>query len=286
MKNPYLPFPMKIEKIVNETDDRTIKTFSLTFFDEGDEARFSYMPGQFAELSVFGQGEAPFGMASTPTKPERLEFSVSRIGVVTGALHDRTEGDIIGVRGPLGNGYPLEAFKGKNLVLIGGGFGFSTLRALTNYMVHSENRGRFGEITVIYGARRPGLLLYKEDLETWRKGRDIDLYLTVDSGEDGWTGRVGFVPTVTREVAPRPENTFVLVCGPPAMIRFTLPVLEELGFPPDNILLSLEMKMKCGIGMCGRCNIGSKYVCRDGPVFSLAQLSGLFAEGGRNEHTV
>lgn len=279
MKNPYLPFSMKIEKIVNETEDYNIKTFHLTFVDKEDETAFRYVPGQFAELSVFGKGEAPFGMASTPTEPGRLEFSVSRVGVVTDALHDRTEGDIIGVRGPLGNGYPLEAFKGKDIVLIGGGFGFSTLRALTNYMIHDGNRGRFGEITAIYGARRPGLLLYKEDLETWRKSGDLDLHLTVDSGEDDWKGRVGFVPTIVREVAPGPENALVVVCGPPAMIRITLPVLEELGFLPEGILLSLEMKMKCGVGMCGRCNVGSKYICRDGPVFNLAQISGLFPEG-------
>ncbi len=280
MKNPYLPFPMKIDAIVDETEDVNIKTFHLTFVEEADEAAFKYVPGQFAELSVFGKGEAPFGMASTPTTPGRLEFSVSRVGVVTDALHDRTEGDIIGVRGPLGNGYPLEAFQGKHIVLIGGGFGFSTLRALTNYMLDDENRGRFGEISVIYGARRPGLLLYREDLETWCKRGDLNLFPTVDSGEDGWEGRVGFVPAVTREVAPGSENAFAVVCGPPAMIRYTLPVLEELGFPPENILLSLEMKMKCGVGLCGRCNIGSKYICRDGPVFSLSQLAQLFPMTG------
>ncbi len=145
-----------------------------------DRERFTYVPGQFAEVSVFGKGEAPFGMASTPTRPERLEFSVSTIGVVTGALHNMEKGEIVGVRGPLGNGYPLEAFKGKNLLLIGGGFGFSTLRSLTNYILHEENRKAYGNLTVIYGARKPGLLLYKEDLEAWRQRADLQVHLTVD----------------------------------------------------------------------------------------------------------
>jgi len=278
MKNPYVPFPMRIEEILVETEDETIKTFELSFVDKEEGERFAYTPGQFAEISVFGKGEAPFGMASTPTLPGRLAFSVSRIGVVTGALHQMERGEVVGVRGPLGNGYPLETFKGRNLVLIGGGFGFSTLRSLTNFILHESNRGAYGNFTVIYGARKPGLLLYKKDLEAWQERGDVDLHLTVDQGENGWQGHVGFVPDVTRSVAPAPKDAYAVVCGPPAMIHFTLPVLKELGFGDGNILLSLEMRMKCGIGKCGRCNVGSKYVCSDGPVFSQAELLRLTAE--------
>jgi len=278
MENPYVPFPMRIEEIVVETEDENIKTFELSFTARADEERFVYRPGQFAELSVFGKGEAPFGMASTPTQPGRLSFSVSKIGVVTGALHRMEKGDVVGVRGPLGNGYPLETFKGKNLVLVGGGFGFSTLRSLTNFILHDSNRKDYSDLTVIYGARRPGLLLYKKDLETWKKHEDVRLHLTVDKGENGWQGHVGFVPDVTRSVAPNPRNAFAVVCGPPAMIHFTLPVLQELGFRDESIFLSLEMRMKCGIGKCGRCNVGSKYICSDGPVFSQAELTGLTGE--------
>jgi len=278
MKNPYVPFPMRIEEILVETEDETIKTFELSFVDKEEGERFAYTPGQFAEISVFGKGEAPFGMASTPTLPGRLAFSVSRIGVVTGALHQMERGEVVGVRGPLGNGYPLETFKGRNLVLIGGGFGFSTLRSLTNFILHESNRGAYGNLTVIYGARKPGLLLYKKDLEAWQERGDVDLHLTVDQGENGWQGHVGFVPDVTRSVAPAPKDAYAVVCGPPAMIHFTLPVLKELGFGDGNILLSLEMRMKCGIGKCGRCNVGSKYVCSDGPVFSQAELLRLTAE--------
>ena len=278
MENPYVPLAMRIEEIIVETEDENIKTFELSFMDRADEERFVYTPGQFAELSVFGKGEAPFGMASTPTQLGRLAFSVSKIGVVTGALHRMEKGDVVGVRGPLGNGYPLETFKGKNLVLIGGGFGFSTLRSLTNFILHDSNRKDYSDLKVIYGARRPGLLLYKKDLEAWKKQGDIRLHLTVDKGENGWQGYVGFVPDLTRSVAPNPKNAYAVVCGPPAMIQFTLPVLKELGFRDEQVFLSLEMRMKCGIGKCGRCNVGSKYICSDGPVFSQQELSRLTAE--------
>ena len=278
MENPYVPLAMRIEEIIVETEDENIKTFELSFMDRADEERFVYTPGQFAELSVFGKGEAPFGMASTPTQLGRLAFSVSKIGVVTGALHRMEKGDVVGVRGPLGNGYPLETFKGKNLVLVGGGFGFSTLRSLTNFILHDSNRKDYSDLKVIYGARRPGLLLYKKDLEAWKKQGDIRLHLTVDKGENGWQGYVGFVPDLTRSVAPNPKNAYAVVCGPPAMIQFTLPVLKELGFRDEQVFLSLEMRMKCGIGKCGRCNVGSKYICSDGPVFSQQELSRLTAE--------
>jgi sulfhydrogenase subunit gamma (sulfur reductase) len=278
MQNPYVPLPMRIEEIIVETEDENIKTLELSFVGKADEERFVYTPGQFAEISVFGKGEAPFGMASTPTRPGRLAFSVSKIGVVTGALHRVEKGEVVGVRGPLGNGYPLETFKGKNLVLVGGGFGFSTLRSLTNFVLHDSNRETYGDLIVIYGARKPGLLLYKKDLQAWQERGDLRVHLTVDKGENGWQGHVGFVPDVTRSVAPNPRNAFAVVCGPPAMIQFTLPVLKKLGFEDENIFLSLEMRMKCGIGKCGRCNVGSKYICSDGPVFSQQELSGLTAE--------
>jgi sulfhydrogenase subunit gamma (sulfur reductase) len=279
VKNPYLPLPMKIEKVVVETDDGNIKTFSLSFVNNEDEANFNYIPGQFAEVSVLGKGEAPFGMASSPTQPGSLEFTVSKVGVVTTALHNMEAGAMVGIRGPLGNGYPLEELKGNNVVMIGGGFGFSTLRALANFLLDEANRKNFSDITIIYGARRPGLLLYKDELEIWGKRADLNLHLTIDSEAEGWEGRVGFVPQITKEVAPSSKNAYAIVCGPPAMIKFTLPVVKELGFPQERILLSLEMRMKCGLGMCGRCNIGSKYVCRDGPVFSYAQVLGLASDG-------
>jgi sulfhydrogenase subunit gamma (sulfur reductase) len=278
MNNPYLPIQTRIEKVIMETEDRNIKSFELSFINKEDEEKFQYLPGPFAEISIPGKGEAPFGIASSPTEKGMLKFSINRTGLFTEAIHSLEEGDIIGVRGPLGNNYPIDKFENKNVVIVSGGFAFTTLRSLTKYMIHEDNRSRFNNITVIYGARNPGLLLYKDELKEWEKRDDIDLNVTVDAQAPGWDGRVGFVPTVTKEVAPSSEDSYVIVCGPPIMIKFTIPVLEELGFPPERIILSLEMRMKCGIGICGRCNIGEKYVCKDGPVFTLAQLNELPSE--------
>jgi len=278
MKNPYLPMPVRIDRIVLETEDKNIKTFCLSFVDEEDKASFEYIPGQFAELSIMGKGEAPFGIASSPANDGHVEFSVSKIGVVTTALHNMRVGDTIGIRGPLGNGYPIEKLRGKNVVIVGGGFGFSTLRALTNFMLHQRNRGSFGDITVVYGARSPGLLLYKDNLRRWAERSDLQLNVTVDKGDADWKGKTGVAPAILKAAAPSADNAYAIVCGPPVMIKFTLPVIRELGFSSDRTLLSLEMRMKCGLGKCGRCNIGSKYVCRDGPVFTEAQLHHLHAE--------
>jgi NAD(P)H-flavin reductase len=186
------------------------------------------------------------------------------------------EGEVMGIRGPLGNWYPWEEMEERNVLIIGGGFAFTTLRSSIVYMLHAENRSRFKNVTVIYGARSPGMLLYKEELAEWEKRDDLDLHITVDATDDpNWRYNTGFVPTVTEQKLKSADNAFAIVCGPPIMIRFTQPVLERLGFSSERIILSLEMRMKCGIGICGRCNIGDRYVCKDGPVFSLAQLKEL-----------
>jgi len=278
MQNPYLPIPVVVSKIITEVETKDIKTFRLEFLNKEDEAGFKYLPGQFAELSLYGKGESPIGIASSPTQPGYIEFTVQKAGVVTSTLHEIEEGTHMGVRGPLGNSWPIEYLEGKNIVVVGGGFAFTTLRSLINYMIHDDNRKRFGKITVIYGARTPGLLIYKDELAEWQKRSDINLNVTVDKGDASWKGREGFVPTVCKEVAPGSENAVTVICGPPVMIRFTLPVFFDLGFSKENIVTSLEMRMKCGIGKCGRCNVGSKYVCKDGPVFTLAELDKLTKE--------
>jgi len=278
MHNPYIPIPVDVTKIVTEVDTNDIKTFRLSFVNKEDEENFKYIPGQFAELSIFGKGESPIGIASSPTQKGYIEFTVQKAGVVTSALHDLEEGARMGVRGPLGNSWPIDYLEGKNIVIVGGGFAFTTLRSMINYMIHDDHRSRFGNITVVYGAREPGLLIYKDELAAWEKRDDIDMYVTVDKGDETWTGREGFVPTVCKEVGPGSENAVTIICGPPIMIRFTLPVFFELGFSKENIYTSLEMRMKCGIGKCGRCNVGEKYVCKDGPVFSLAELDQLTPE--------
>ena len=279
MENPYLPYPVRIDDIVTETEDRNLKTFKFVFLNAEDEKKFAYTPGQFAELSIPGKGEIPIGIASSPTEKGFVAFTVNRVGLVSSHLHNMKKGDLMGIRGPLGNWYPWEEMKGKNVVIIGGGFAFTTLRSSIVYMIEPENRPQFKDIRVVYGARNPGMLLYREELAAWEQRDDIEMHITVDGTDDpDWKYNVGFVPTITEQKITSAENAIAIVCGPPIMIKFTQPVLEKLGFPPDRIILSLEMRMKCGIGICGRCNIGDKFVCKDGPVFSLAQLRELPSE--------
>ena len=276
MENPYQPYPVRIDETITETEDRNLKTFKFVFINPEHEKMFSYTPGQFAELSVAGKGEIPIGIASSPTEKGFVKFTVNKVGLVTTHLHNMNEDEIMGVRGPLGNWYPWEEMKGKNVVIIGGGFAFTTLRSSIIYMLHPDNRPKFKDITVVYGARSPGMLLYKDELAEWEQRDDIKMHITVDGTDDpDWKYNIGFVPTITEEKITSADDAIAIVCGPPIMIKFTQPVLEKLGFPPERIILSLEMRMKCGIGMCGRCNIGDKYVCKDGPVFSLAQLKNL-----------
>jgi NAD(P)H-flavin reductase len=267
--------PVTIEEIRNENEARDLKTFKLTFVNPADRAAFSYMPGQFGEVSVYGTGESPFGIASSPTE-DYLLFSVKLAGSVTSELHGSEPGRRIGVRGPMGNSFPWERMEGRDIVIVSGGFAFTTLRSAITYMLAGDNRKKFGNIFALYGARSPGELMYKKELADWKAGGGIDLHLTVDRepGEP-WDGKVGLVPNVLRDLKPAAKGALALVCGPPIMIRFTIPVLRDLGFAKEDIILSLENRMKCGIGKCGRCNVGSKYVCVDGPVFTFAELEKL-----------
>jgi len=269
MDNPYVPVPMRVKMARFESDDRSLKTIDL---EPVEGEIFDFMPGQFCEISILGKGEAPFGIASVPWEGI-LRFTINRAGLVTTAIHQLEEGDVVGVRGPLGNWYPVDLFEGKNIVIVSGGFAFTTLRSLIKYLL--KNRERFGKITLVYGARRPDLLLYRDEIEEWEKSGEMDMYITIDKPVEGWEGYVGFVPQVLEQASPSPENAYLVMCGPPAMIKFTLPVIEKLGFKPETVFTSLERRMKCGIGKCGRCNIGKYYVCKDGPVFSLDQLNKL-----------
>ncbi|MHC4462930.1 MAG: FAD/NAD(P)-binding protein [Planctomycetota bacterium] len=280
MKNPYRPILTTIEKITVENEAKDLKTFRLLFCSDEEANDFHFQCGQFAELTVFGIGECPIGIASSPMDRTFLEFTVKRYpdGLVTNALHNCRIGDSIGVRGPLGNCFPMEQMEGRNVVVVGGGFAFTTLRSTIQYILHEANRAKHGDLTLVYGARSPGELLYKDELKEWETREDIKTHITVDKGDENWKGQEGFVPTVLEQVAPSSKNAIVLVCGPPIMLKYTLPVLTKLGFGPSEIITSLEMRMKCGIGLCGRCNIGSKYVCRDGPVFTYEQIQALPAE--------
>jgi len=275
VQNPYLPYPVRIDDIKIATEDKSLKTFKFVFTNSEDEDKFAYKAGQFAELSVAGLGEIPIGIASSPVEKGFVMFTVFKTGKVTSYLHSMKTGDIMGIRGPLGNWYPWDALEGKNVVIIGGGFAFTTLRSSIVYMLHPDNRKKFNDIHVIYGARTPGMLLYKDELADWEARDDINMHITVDGTDDpDWKYNIGFVPTITEQKAPQGDaNTYAIVCGPPIMIKFTLPVLEKLGYEHDHIIMSLENRMKCGIGMCGRCNIGKELVCKDGPVFTLDELN-------------
>ncbi|KKK61977.1 hypothetical protein LCGC14_3008930, partial [marine sediment metagenome] len=214
----------------------------------------------------------PIGIASSPTEEGTIKFTIKRMGTVTSAIHGAELGDTIGIRGPMGNGWPMEELKGKNIVVIGGGFAFSTLRSLILYVLDDKHRKDYGNITVIYGNRNSAEVLYRDVLEEWEKRDDIEIVLTIDGPEDTWTRKVGYVAAVVKEVAPSPDNAVAIICGPPIMIKTAQNELLKLDWKDDQILNSLEMRMKCGVGKCGRCNIGSKYVCIDGPVFSVAEL--------------
>lgn len=275
VENPYLPYPVRIDDIEVAVEDNSLKTFKFVFLNEGDEEKFAYVAGQFAELSIPGVGEIPIGIASSPVEKGYVKFTVNKAGKVSSYLHNMKVGDTMGLRGPMGNWYPWETLEGKNVLIIGGGFAFTTLRSSIVYLLDPANRPKFGDINVVYGARSPGMLLYRDELAEWEARDDINMHITVDGTDDpDWKYNTGFVPTIVGEKAPPgDEDSYAIICGPPIMIKFTQPTLEKLGYTHDHIIMSLENRMKCGIGMCGRCNIGKELVCKDGPVFTLEQLN-------------
>ena len=266
--NVYMPHIAVIEKIIEETPG--VRTYHFNFKDEKLKKEFTFESGQFAEYSVFGIGEAPFCISSSPTRPDHLEFALQKVGRVTNALHRLGVGAEIGFRGPYGNSFPLDFLKDKNLVFVGGGIGLAPLRSLIWNVI--DNRDKYKKIDIIYGARSPADLCFKYDLDAWGKDKSVNMVTTIDREHKDWTGKAGLVPKVLEEAAPSAKEAVAIVCGPPIMIRFTFPALEKLGFAPEQMLTTLEKRMKCGIGKCGRCNIGNLYVCRDGPVFSYAQI--------------
>lgn len=268
--NLYQPFLMRVDEIVDETPDT--RTLKLSFKDQAVADRFDFKAGQFGEYSVFGAGECTFCIASSPTRKGYIECSFKQIGKVTTALRQVTLGDTVGFRGPYGNFFPLEKMAGGHLVFIAGGIGLAPVRCVIWNAL--DWRDRFQDVSIIYGARSVSDLVYKNELDVWAKRPDVKLYKTVDPGGEtaGWDGDIGFVPTIVEKAAPKAENSYAIVCGPPIMIKYTIPVLTKLGFPEDRIYTTLENRMKCGLGKCGRCNIGPVYVCKDGPVFTAADL--------------
>ena len=270
IKEELVPTIGVVTDVRRDTPD--VKTFRVNALDGGK--CFEHIPGQCTMLSIPGVGEAMFSITSSPTNKEYMEFSIKKCGCLTSWLHQMEVGQQITVRGPYGNGFPVETeLKGKNLLFIAGGIGIAPLRSVINYVI--DNRENYGTVDVVYGARsKEDLVDLKEMQETWSNVDGINVHLTIDREEEGWDGNVAFVPTYVKELNFTTDKT-VLVCGPPIMIKFVLAALQELGFQRTQVFTTMELRMKCGIGKCGRCNIGSKYVCKDGPVFRFDQLDAL-----------
>ena len=266
----------KVGVITNvRKDTPDVKTFRVVGLN--GKKLFEHMPGQCAMVSIPGVGEAMFSITSSPTNTEFMEFSIKKCGCLTSWLHQTEEGQQVTVRGPYGNGFPVEsAFKGKNMLFIAGGIGLAPLRSVINYI--RDNRENYGTVDIVYGSRSmDDLVDFREIEEEWKNEKDFNVYLTIDREQEGWNGHVGFVPNYVKEVNIPTDRTAVL-CGPPIMIKFTLAALLELGFDKKQVYTTLEFRMKCGIGKCGRCNVGDKYICKDGPVFRMDELQELPSE--------
>ncbi len=267
MRSPYMPIPAEIEAIVDETP--AIKTFAIRPAEP-----IPFEAGQFVQLTVPGIGEAPFTPSSSPSAAERIEITALRVGRVTNALHQLEAGATVGLRGPLGRRYPLEAFRGRDIVVVGGGCGVGPLRALLFALF--EHQDRYGRILFRYGARTPEDLVYREACaRSWGHDDRVDVLVTVDEGDAGWDGHVGVVTDILDEqcFGGDPTQRVAAVCGPPKMMQRTTRKLLSEGYAAEHVFLSMEKNMSCGVGLCGHCRLGPYYVCRDGPVFRYADLA-------------
>ena len=265
-KNPFLPEPARIVRMYPLTED--VKFFQVRLVDIEKSLSFQYRPGQFAMISVLGAGEAPFSISSTPSRPGLLEFCIRQTGTVTWAIFNLKENDLIGVRGPYGNGFPIEKMEGKDILIVMGGLGAAPLRSVLLYCL--DNRDLFGRVILLHGAKRPGEMIFLQEFLDLKKRSDLECYLTVDQDDTGqWVDNVGVVTTLFPQLKEiNPNQTVALVCGPPVMYKFVIQELLKLNIPKDQILMTLERRMKCGVGKCGHCAIDYIYTCLDGPVFT------------------
>lgn len=269
--NPFKPRLLRIAALRDETPD--VRTLQLQPADRA--AAPPWAPGQFGEFSALGAGEAVFAIANSPTRAEFIECSFRAVGKVTNALRNLSVGQVIGFRGPYGNCFPAEQWKGRDLVFIGGGIGMAALRSTLQYSL--DRRGDYGRVTVLNGARTAADLCYKEEMPLWRASPNVRVVRAVDPGgeSENWDGEVGLLPQVFERLAIKPAGAVVITCGPPVMLHFLFISLQKAGFDPEQVVTTLENKMKCGLGLCGRCNVGRRFVCVDGPVFTWAQLQKL-----------
>lgn len=265
----YMPVTARITSVLSLTELEKVFTVQLP-----DGLSLDHHPGQFVEVSLLGMGEAPISISSSPSRSkDSFELCVRKVGDVTQAIHRLQPGDMLGVRGPFGRGFPYEKFRGKDILFAPGGLGLAPLRSLINQVL--DERALYGRVLILYGARNPSELLFKNELEAWSQRNDVELMLTVDRGDENWKGHVGVITTLFRDVSVYPRNTIAITCGPPVMYRFVLMELLGKGISEGNIYLSLERRMKCGIGKCGHCQINNIYACQSGPVFSYTEIKGL-----------
>jgi len=262
-KNPYRPIESEVLDVITETP--TIKTIVIKPKED-----FSFQAGQFIELTIPGVGEAPFTPSSRPSVKDTIHVTIMRVGKVTEEIHKLKKGDIVGIRGPLGSSYPIEGFKGKEVLVVGGGCGFAPLRSLMYSLF--EISGEFKKLFFRGGCKTSKEMVYRDETAEWAKRKDLDMKLTVDKGDPSWKGHVGLVTTLLDEVKMDYSKGIAVVCGPPIMMKFTTFKLLEMGFKEDNLYLSMEKNMSCGIGKCGHCRIGIYYACKDGPVFQYSKI--------------
>lgn len=276
MTNVYKPDLMEVIAVRRHTSD--VKSVSARFLDPRRQQEFAFRVGQFGIFSVFGYGETTFNICSSSNWKDRIEFCFRKVGRVTEAMWQVEPGDVIGFRGPYGNGYPIESWRGRNLIFLGGGIAMPPIRCAVWYAL--ENRADYGDIAIVYGARTAGDLVYVDELDDWAKADRTRVIQCVDPGGQTpeWSGEVGFVPHVFERAHIQFADPVVLVIGPPIMIKNTVPVLDKMGIDAASVYTSLENRMKCGIGKCGRCNVGPMYVCKEGPVLTMEQLQALPAD--------
>jgi len=261
------PVPAEIIEVVSETPD------TKTFYFKPRAKLENPRPGQFTEVYIPGVGEAPVSVSGTGPDGVIIQ-TIRSIGTLTEYLFKLGKGDLIGIRGPYGKGWPIEKLEGKDILIIGGGIGLAPLRPVIKAV--EKDRSRYGRLSILYGARTPSLLLYKYEFEEYREIPNSELLLTVDHADETWTGNVGVVTKLIPEASVDPENAIALVCGPEIMMRFTVKALEERGFRENQIYISLERRMKCGVGLCGHCQVGPYFVCRHGPVFPYWMIKKYF----------
>jgi NAD(P)H-flavin reductase len=262
----YVPEMARLAKVEQMTAQEKLFTVELP-----DGRNLGHNPGQFVSLSILGVGEAPISITSSPSRSNgSFELCVRKVGDVTNALHRLEAGAAVGIRGPFGHGFPIEKMRGRDVLFAPGGLGLAPLRSLINQVL--DERGSFGKVTILYGAKRPEELLFRSELDEWIARDDVDCHVTVDRGDDTWDGHVGVITTLFPQVTVDPRNTVAVTCGPPIMYRFVMMEVLGKGIPETQIYLSLERRMKCGVGKCGHCQINDLYCCQEGPVFTYAQI--------------